>query len=219
MIYLEEIFNLLPAHPENLDNFSTFSQEKLIPACERLGARLIAAWTSNVEWFCQVTQIMEFNDIEDLKTFRVKTSNDTGWGEYISQLEDFAPERRSRLLEPLGPIPPETLHTAIEASKKSPIKVYGLATLEVAPNKMTQFIQGFELGIKNKSPFTSLIIASWRPIGGTPNEVIDLWKTYFSSQGYQPADDASKQFFRPLREVAPKEHYRGVTVLPYSPLK
>ncbi|MHA1988173.1 MAG: NIPSNAP family protein [Promethearchaeota archaeon] len=219
MIYLEETFNLLPAHPENLDKFIAFSQEKLIPACERLEARLIAAWTSNVEWFCQVTQIMEFNDMEDLKVFRVKTSNDTGWGEYISQLEDFAPERRSRLLEPLGPISPETLHAAIESSKKTPIKVYGLATLEVNPDKMTQFIQGFELGIQNKSPITALIIASWRPIGGRPNEVIDLWKTYLIPQGYQPADDFSKQFFRPLREVAPKEHYRGVTMLPYSPLK
>ena len=219
MIYLEETFNLLPAHPENLDKFSKFSQEKLVPICERLGARLIAAWTSNVEWFCQVTQIMEFNDIEDLKAFRIKTSNDTGWGEYIAELEDFAPERRSRLLEPLGPVLPETLHTAIEASKKSPIKVYGLATLEVAPNKMTQFIQGFELGIKNKSPISALIIAAWRPIGGRPNEVIDLWKSFIPFQGYQPADEMSKQFFTPLRMIAPKEHYRGLTMLPYSPLK
>jgi len=219
MIYLEETFNLLPAHPENLDKFSDFSQEKLVPTCERLGARLIAAWTSNVEWFCQVTQIMEFNDIEDLKAFRKKTSNDLGWGEYIAELEEFAPERRSRLLEPLGPISPETLHAAIEASKKTPIKVYGLATLEVNLNKMTQFIQGFELGIKNKSPFSALIIAAWRPIGGHPNEVIDLWKTYLAPQGYQPPDALSKQFFGPLREVAPKEHYRGLTMLPYSPLK
>lgn len=219
MIYLEETFNLLPAHPMNLEKFIGIAQEKLIPACERVGARLIAAWTSNVEWFCQVTQIMEFNDIEDLKAFRVKTSNDKGWGEYMAQLEEIAPERRSRLLEPLGPIPPETLHTAIEASKKSPIKVYGLATLEVAPNKMTQFIQGFELGIKAKSPVTALIIAAWRPIGGSPNEVIDLWKSFLSLQGYQPPDEFTKQFFGPLREVAPKEHYRGLTMLPYSPLK
>ncbi len=219
MIYLEETFNLLPAHPENLDKFCTFSQEKLIPACKRLGVRLIAAWTSNVEWFCQVTQIMEFDDIENLKTFRKKSSNDTGWGEYIAELEEFAPERRPRLLEPLGPISPETLHEAIKASQKTPVKVYGLATLEVNPNKMPEFIQVFELGIQNKSPISALIIASWRPIGGHPNEVIDLWKTYSAPKGYQPPDDFIKGFLTPLRVVAPKEHYRGLTMLPYSPLK
>ena len=214
MIYLEETLNLLPAHQENLDKFVGLAQEKLIPACERLGTRIVAAWTSTVEWFSQVTQIMEFNDMEALKKFRIDASKDIGWGEYAAQLEEIAPERRSRLLEPLGPISPEALHNAIEASKKSPIKVYGLATLEVNPNMMPQFLQGLE----TKSPVTDLIIASWRPIGGSPNEVIDLWKMYSPPQGYQPADEISKQFFRPLREVAPKEHYRGVSMLPYSEL-
>lgn len=218
MIYLEETLNLLPAHPENLDKFVGLAQEKLIPACERLGTRIVAAWTSTVEWFSQVTQIMEFNDMEALKKFRIDASSDIGWGEYAAELEEIAPERRSRLLEPLGPIPPETLQNAIEASKKTPVKVYGVATLEVNPNMMPQFLQGFEEGIKNKSPVTTLIIASWRPIGGSPNEVIDLWKLYSPPQAYRPADDFSKQFFGPLREVAPKEHYRGVSMLPYSEL-
>jgi hypothetical protein len=218
MIYLEETLNLLPAHPENLDKFVSLAQDKLVPACKRLGTRIVAAWTSNVEWFSQVTQIFEFNDIESLKKFRIDTSNDIGWGEYAAELEEIAPERRTRLLEPLGPIPPETLNKAIEDSKQNPVNVYGVATLEVNPNKMDQFVQGFEIGLKSNSPVTALIIASWRPIGGSPNEVIDLWKTYMQPQPYKPADDFSKQFFRPLREVAPKEHYRGVIMLPYSEL-
>ena len=218
MIYLEETFNLLPAHPMNLDKFVALAQEKLVPACERLGTRVVTAWTSTVEWFSQVTQIMEFNDMESLKKFRMDASKDSGWGEYTAELEEIAPERRTRLLEPLGPIPPETLQKAIEASKKTPVKVYGVATLEVNPNMMTQFIQGFEEGIKNNSPVTALIIASWRPIGGSPNEVIDLWKMYSPPQAYRPADDFSKQFFEPLRQVAPKEHYRGASMLPYSEL-
>jgi hypothetical protein len=84
---------------------------------------------------------------------------------------------------------------------------------------MTQFIQGFELAIKNKLPYINLILACWRPIGGNPNQVIDLWKEYYPPQAYQRADDLSKQFFRPLRMVAPKEHYRGVSILPYSQLR
>lgn len=218
MIYLEETLNLLPAHPMNLDKFVALAQEKLVPACERLGTRVVAAWTSTVEWFSQVTQIMEFKDMETLKKFRIDASKDSGWGEYAAELEEIAPERRTRLLEPLGPIPPETLQKAIEASKKTPVKVYGVATLEVNPNMMPQFIQGFEEGIKNNSPVTALIIASWRPIGGSPNEVIDLWKTYSQPQPYKPADAITKQFFEPLRQVAPKEHYRGVSMLPYSEL-
>lgn len=218
MIYLEEKINLLPAHPENLEKFVKFAQEKLVPVCERLGTRIVCAWTENIEWFCQITQIMEFNNMEALKTFRLKASQDSGWGEYAAELEEFAPERKLRLLEPLGPISPEKLHSAIVASKKSPQKVYGIATLEVAPNKMNQFIQGFELGIKTKSPITDLIVAAWRPIGGSPNEVIDLWKTYRPPQDFLPVDDLSKQFFRPLRENAPKEHYRGVAMLAYSEL-
>ncbi len=214
MIYLEETFNILPAHPMNLDRFVALAQERLIPACKRLGTKVVAAWTSNVEWFSQVNQIMEFKDMEALKKFRKDASNDSGWGEYAAELEEIAPERRTRLLEPLGPIPPEDLHKAIEESKKSPIKVYGLATLEVNPNMMPQFIQGLEV----KSPITDLIIASWRPIGGHPNEVIDLWKIYSAPQGYQPANDFMKQFFSPLRDIAPKEHYRGVSMLPYSEL-
>jgi len=219
MIYLEQTLNLLPAHPESLDKYVELAQKKLIPACERLGTRVIVAWFSHVEWFCQVTQIMDFNDLDALKKFRIEAGKDTDWGEYNAQLEEIAPERRSRLLEPLGPIPPETLNNAIEASKNAPIKVYGVATLEVNPDMMAQFKQGFELSIKNKTPTSDLIIASWRPIGGSPNEIIDLWKMYVPPQGYQPADDASKQFFRPLRQIAPKEHYIGVNILPYSELR
>ncbi|MHA2008352.1 MAG: hypothetical protein ACXABO_04085 [Promethearchaeota archaeon] len=220
MIYLEETFNLLPAHPENLDAFISMAKEKLIPVCERLGTRVVAAWTTNVEWFSQVTQVMEFKDVKALKKFRIDTSKDIGWGEYAAQLEEFAPERRSRLLEPWGgssdpAVPPEDLQKAIEESKKSPVKVYGIATLEVNPNKMPQFLEGFKV----KSPIRDLIIACWRPIGGRPNQIIDLWKTYSPPKGYQPADELSKQFFGPLRENAPKEHYRGVSMLPYSELQ
>jgi len=65
----------------------------LVPICNRLGTRIVAAWFSNVEWFSQVTQVFEFNDMDALKEFRRKSSQDKEWGEYMARLESFAPER------------------------------------------------------------------------------------------------------------------------------
>lgn len=213
MLYLEEVFNLTPASPVTLDKFVKFAQEQLIPACERLKTRIVAAWFSNIEWYSQVTQILEFNDLDALKSFRINVSQDKGWGEYTASLEDFAPERRSRLLEPLGPIQPDILDEAIEKSQKSPIGVYGLAILEVKPDKMPEF----KTGLKNMKGLP--IIASWHPIAGSPNEVIDIWSIKFPIDAYKPADAFSKQFFPPLREIAPRERASNITMLPYSQLK
>ena len=219
MIYLEEKFNLIPASPVTLEEFVNFSQEKLVPICERLGARLIVAWYISTEWFSQVTQIMEFDDMEALKAFRINASQDSAWGEYVARLEEFSPERRSRLLEPLGPVPKKALDKAIRRSQRRPLKIYLVATLEVAPDKMTEFKTELEQYYKILP-----IIASWRPIGGSPNEVIDLWRgtkqvTDGFTTGYQPPDDFSKQFFGPLREMAPKEHAELVFTLPYAQLR
>ena len=159
--------------------------------------------------------------MEALKAFRMKASQNSAWGEYMARLEEFAPERRSRLLEPLGPVQPKVLHKAIRRSQRRPLKVYLLATLEVAANKMPEFLTGLEEASKLLP-----IIASWRPIGGSPNEVIDLWRSNNSldildefSKGYEPPNDLSRQFFTQLRQVAPKEHAELVFTLPYSPLK
>jgi len=139
MIYLEETLNLVPASPETLDVFIEFAQEKHVPLCQRLGARLVAAWFGNVEWICPVTQVTEFDDMEALKAFRIRSCEDRAWGEYQARLEALAPERRSRLLEPLGPIPIESLHEAVSQSQQSPVGGYNLAILEVGADKMAQF--------------------------------------------------------------------------------
>ena len=221
MIYLEEKFNLLPASPVTIEEFINFAQKQLVPACERLGARLIAGWYTNTEWFSQITQIMEFDDMEALKNFRKNASQDSAWGEYAARLEEFAPERRSRLLEPLGPVEPKVLHKAIRRSQRRPSKVYLLATLEVAPDKMPEFLTGLE-----QASQLLPIIASWRPIGGSPNEVIDLWKSSSSlniveefTKGWEPPNDFSKEFFTQLRQIAPKEHAELVFTLPYAQLR
>lgn len=213
MIYLEETLNLSPASPETLDTFVAFAQEQLSPAWQRLETRVAAAWYSNTEWVCQVTQLLEFDSLAAFEEFRSKASQDAAWGEHEVRLEELAPERRSRLLEPLGPVPPETLHEAAAQSQQSPLGAYFLAVLEVAPGKMSQFIAGLQ-----SSAGTLPIIASWRPVVGNPNEVIDMWKGAMPQSGYQPADDRTKEFFRPLREVAPRERIVPVIPIPYSPL-
>lgn len=214
MIYVEEKYNITPASPETLDKFVKFAQEHFVPTSERLGARLIAAWSNYVEWYCQVIQIMEFDNFNALKLFRVKSAQDSEWGEYQEFLEEIAPERTSRLLEPLGPVPPDVLHEAIAKSQKKPLNVYGLAILNVLADHMAEFKSGLSNTYKNLP-----IIASWRPIAGYPNEVIDLWATRLLPRKYTPATNFDKQFFRPLRKIAPKERLVTVFSLPHSPLR
>ncbi|MFX1487645.1 MAG: hypothetical protein ACFFBI_00735 [Promethearchaeota archaeon] len=214
MIYLQEVLNLTPATPETLDSFIEVAQELLVPVCELLEVRLVVAWFSNHEWFSQVTHLFEFDDIEALKNFHKKTNQEPQWGEYTAQLEEFAPERRYRLLEPIGAVPPELLHKAIEDSQKKALKVYSLATLEVTPNKMPQFIEGVREYAKMFP-----IIASLRPIGGNPNEVNDIWKGAIGPKNYSPAEEGMKEWFRNLREMAPKERLVEIFPLPYSELK
>jgi len=213
VIYLEETFRLSPASPESLDNFVKFSQEQFVPMCPDLGVRLVAAWCSHVEFFAQVTQVLEFDDTSALKAFRTRASQNTAWGNYASHLEEIAPERYSRLLEPIETVPPETLHKAIEESQLTPLGTYFLAVLEVAADNMAAFIAGFENSIKMLP-----IIASWRPVAFKRNQITDLWKGSIPMT-YQPADDWSKQFFQPLRMVAPHEYLIPVFTLPYSPLR
>ncbi|MDP2919156.1 MAG: NIPSNAP family protein [Dehalococcoidia bacterium] len=214
MIYLEETFKLSPASPESLDNFVEFTQERFVPLCPRLGARLVAGWYSHVELFAQVTQVLEFDDMGALKSFRTKTSQERAWGEYTSRLEEIAPERRSRLLEPLESVPPDILHQAIKESQQKPLGAYFLAVLEVAADNMATFMAGLKQGIKNYP-----IIASWRPIAFKRNQVIDVWKGPIPQAAYQPANDQSRQFFRNLRPIAPHEYLIPVYTLPYSPLR
>ncbi|MHA2008351.1 MAG: hypothetical protein ACXABO_04090 [Promethearchaeota archaeon] len=218
MIYLEEKLNIHPATQENRDEFIKLAEEILVPTCKRLGARLIAAWYGNYEWFSQIIQTFEFDDLESLKNFRKKASQDEDWGEYNAQLEEFAPERRTRLLEPIGAVQPEILHEAIEESQKSPLKVYAFAILEVASDQMQGFIKAVEMYSK-----TAPLIASWRPIAGSPTQVIDLWKgdRLWSAEefAYKPALETEKGIMRTLRILAPKERIVPIYSLPYSPLK
>jgi hypothetical protein len=63
------------------------------------------------------------------------------------------------------------------------------------------------------------IIASWRAVAGNPNEVIDLWKGALGQEPYQAANERMKAFFRPLRDMAPRERLVNLYSVPYSPLR
>ncbi|MFX1455427.1 MAG: hypothetical protein ACFFDB_08655 [Promethearchaeota archaeon] len=217
MIYLEQTLNITPASPDIRDEYIKIAEELLVPATKRLGARLVAAWNAHYEWVMQITQIFEFADIEALKNFRINSCQDKKWGEYIAQLEIYSPERRTRLLEPIGAVPPEILHKAIEESQKNPLKAYCMAILEANPGKMQDMIAGISAGYK-----VMPIIASWRPIAGSPNQIMDLWKgdLYFNTENmaYRPFSK-DQQWIRDLRQNAPKERIIPLYTLPYSPLR
>jgi hypothetical protein len=216
MIYLEETLNITPARPDVRDEFIKITQDLMIPACKRLGVRLVTAWYGNYEWVMQTTHMFEFENMEALKSFRINSCQDKEWGEYLAELDVFSPVRRSRLIEPIGALPLERFNKAIEESQKTPLKVYTLAVLEVNPDKMTDFI-----AMLKALPDPVPIIACWRPISGNPNQVIDLWKGDIwwkaENMAYQPAT-GDQEWVRQLREIAPKERILPIYTLPYSPL-
>jgi len=214
VIYLEETLNLEPASPETLDIFIELAQERLVPAGERLGFRIVAAWYTDVEWFSQVIHMLEFDNLEAFATFHIKASQDRRWQEYEERLEKLAPERRSRLLEPVGPVPPEVLHEAAAQSQQSPVGVYTWAVLGLAPGKMADFTASVEAGAK-----VFPIIASLRTIIGRQNEVTDIWKGSLRQEDYRPTTEEANQSMRRLREIAPRERIVMVFSLPYSPLR
>jgi hypothetical protein len=213
MVYLWETLNLGPASPEGLDSFVGFAGEALVPAYKRLGARLAAAWYSDIEWFCQVTQLLEFDDLSALGAFREKARQDEAWTDCAKRLDEAAPEQWHRLFEPFA-VPPETLKQASAESAKSPLGIYTIAVMEVAPGKMAQLKQGLEAAAK-----TMPLVANWRAVTGKQNEVIDLWKGSMRQTGYEPSNEGTNRFFRGVRTLAPRERMYPVFPLPYSPLR
>ncbi len=123
MLYLRQDFNIHPAAPATRDRFVETATETLIPCCERLGARLLAAWFNNAEWFSQITHVLEFDDLSSLERFRDDASRDAAWAQVQGDISAIAPERREELLEPLGPVAEEAIHEAMEKSRDDPAEV------------------------------------------------------------------------------------------------
>lgn len=221
MIYLEETLNLHPATPDTLDKFVAFAQQELIPSYNDLSTRLVAAWYSNIERWGQVTQILEFDDLNTFGNYRSKMSADSQYQALAAKVESFAPVRRHRLLEPLVPDFSAILHKAISDSQEVPLGSYNLAILNVAATQMTAMVAGLSAVAQEG---TLPIIMSWRPVAGNPNEIIDVWKGSLQQSGYQSkawfnANGLTEEWWQGLRIVAPDERVVSVYTLPHSPLK
>jgi hypothetical protein len=214
MIYQREFLTLLPATPRSHDQLIALMQETLLPACTRLGARLVGAFVTHSENWGQVVHLFEHDDLTSFDRFRLSARSDKEYCSAREALDALAPEQRSELLEPLGPVAPAALHAAIEQARDKPAGAYTFAELELAPGKAQQFEQVLH-AVKERFP----IVAALRGIAGNPRRVSDLWKGALAQGGYQPATEQAMAFFGPLRELAPRERVVHLYPLPYSPLR
>lgn len=214
MIILHESLNLEPASPARVDELCEVAKDELVPAAERLGARLVGAFTCDADWYAQAQHLFVFDDLTAYDAFRMGAATDEAWQSCTKTLEQLAPQQASQLLEPLGPIPEEALQAAIDASATKPVGIYSMATLEVTPGGMSTFIDLLRSGAGSLP-----IAASWRPVVGNRLQVWDLWATALGGHAYRPAEDGMKPFFDSLRPVAPRERLVHWAALPYSPLR
>jgi hypothetical protein len=216
LIHLQQDFDLLPASPRTRDAFVDLARDRLVPAAERNGARLVGAFFGNQDWFFRVSHFLELPNLAAFESWRAAMRGDAMACDASREAEALAPQRNEVLLEPVGVIPQEALDRGIEDASGKPQGVYTAAHLKVAQGRM----EDFEKLLGAAGPSLP-ILTSWRPIAGDPNLVIDLWKgdveKNFST--YAPADDASSAFMDPLREVAPDERMVRYFPLPYSPLR
>ena len=220
MIYLEETYDLHPATPACRDQFVAFAEQELLPACTKLGGRLVAAWSCDAERWGRISQVLEFDAYATYENYREAIAGSQDWAAIADQLESLAPGQTHRLLEPLVPGFIPILHEAIKSSQSNPLRQYMLATLEVAPGMMGLMRQGLSAVADSGS---LPIVMSWRRVSGKQNTVIDLWKSSLQRPGYQTqeqytANGIDSTWWTNLRIMAPEESIVFVDPLPYSPL-
>jgi hypothetical protein len=215
MIYLQQDYDLNPASPRTRDAFVALAEKSLVPAAERHGARLVAAFFGNQDWFFRVAHFLELPSLAAFETWRADMRGDAGACGAVREAEALAPSRHETLLESVGAIPPEALDDGIEAAKEKPQGIYTAAHLKVASGRMEDFEKSLAA-----SGASLPIVGSWRPVAGDPDLVIDLWKGDVEQNmtPYRPSNDQTNAFMDPLRELAPNERVVRYFPLPYSPL-
>lgn len=215
MIYLQQDYDLHPASPRTRDAFVRLAQEELVPVAERHGARLVAAFFGNQDWFFRIAHFLELPSLAEFEAWREAMRGDAAARDAVRKAEELAPSRNETLLESLGVVPQEALERGIEAAREKPQGIYTAAHLKVAHGRMGDFEKSLVA-----SAGSLPILTSWRPVAGDPDLVIDLWKGDVEQNfaRYAPANDATNAFMDPLRELAPQERVVRYFPLPYSPL-
>jgi hypothetical protein len=214
MLYLKTDFNIHPATPKTRDAFVALAENEIIPGLLRFGGRLVAGWFNHDEWFSQINHIVAFEDMASFERFRAESAEDAAWQACQKSINALVKTQRETLYESLGPVAEENLDAAIDAAQEKPEGVYTAAILQVESGRMPDFIQLLSAGAANLP-----ILASWRPVAGDPNEVVDIWKGDTGAAAYRPNSKGMEAFFTPLRDIAPTERMVRFLPLPYSPLR
>ncbi len=214
MLYVKTDFDIHPATPKTRDAFVELAEKEIVPLLARHGGRLMAAWFNHDSWFSQLNHIVAFDDMAAYDRFRAASVEDTDWQACQQAIAALVRRQHETLYEPLGPVPVERLDEAIEAAQTKPEGTYTGAILEVESGRMADFS-----GLLAAGAAALPIIASWRPIGGNPNQVVDIWKGDLGAAAFRPNSKGVEAFFTPLRDVAPTERMVRFLPLPYSPLR
>ncbi len=112
MIYQQQDFDLHPASPRTRDAFVALAQDALVPAAERHGARLVAAFFGNSEWFFRVTHFLELLSLGAFEAWRAGCRGDAAACDAARDAEAaysrYAPAdaRTNAFMDPLREVAP-----------------------------------------------------------------------------------------------------------------
>ncbi len=100
MIYLKQSFRIHPATPATRDRFVEAAGEAAVPATQKLGARLMAAWFCHEEWFSEIQHVTEFENLAGFGAWR-EAAGAEGPDAFFEPLRPVALRERMQRLHPL----------------------------------------------------------------------------------------------------------------------
>jgi hypothetical protein len=165
MLYLKQDFDLHPAAPRTRDAFVALAEESLVSADGRHGARLVAAFFGNAEWFFRVTHVLELDGFAAFEAWREKSRQDPAWLDGQRRAAELAPVRREELLEPLGVIPLDALQRATESGREK--------RRASTPRRFSRSRPGAWRSSRSCSQRPGRACRSWRR--GGPSQATPIW--------------------------------------------
>jgi hypothetical protein len=219
MNYLVERLILHKATIRNLEYLVELETEITSRMYPEKGARLMAAWMGNSETLLQVTQVSELENLEAALSLSQAFFMDLDRDE-AQQLQSLVFQRNLQVYRSEGEVFTQAFRRAVEKNQSSPVKTYTVATLDVRPAKMKEFVAKQEVAMNMGMPMVAFI----RSVTGRQYQVIDLWEDDLQAVGYQPQSfydsiGRTEEWWNWIRDVAPREKMEKVSMLPYSPMK